>query len=77
MKNGKLLLNDIKEIQRGEGATERFGRNLREFRKLQNMGLKELAGQLDISIQHLSDVECGRRMLGPDKLERLREVVQK
>lgn len=77
MKNGKLLLNDIKEIQRGEGATERFGRNLREFRKFNRWSLKDLAEELEISIQHLSDVECGHRMLGADKLERLREVVSK
>jgi len=49
-----------------EEQTRNFGKNVRSVRDALNMKQKEFARGLDISIQHLSDIERGKKGTGLD-----------
>lgn len=44
---------------------ERMGATLREYRRINDVGVQELANQLSISYSYLANIEAGRKRLTP------------
>jgi len=55
---------DIKKI---------LGENLKNYRKLLNLSQEELSEKLNISVNHLSYIETGKRFISSDLLEKIYE----
>ena len=53
---------DIKEI---------FGKNIKNYRKQNRLSQEKLAEHLEISVIHLSNIECGKKFASPNLIERI------
>jgi transcriptional regulator with XRE-family HTH domain len=53
-----------------------FGTDLRELRESKGVGLRELARQAGLSVSHLSYIENGDKVPGPEVLGRLSRALQ-
>ncbi|MBL7543371.1 MAG: helix-turn-helix transcriptional regulator [Bdellovibrionaceae bacterium] len=57
----------VKALEKMTGGPLTFGRLLRSIRMGEELTLKDFSKSLDISIQHLSDIENDRRVVSPER----------
>ena len=48
-----------------------FGKNLKKYRKEQELSQEKLSENLEISVKHLSNIECGKKFASPNLIERI------
>jgi len=53
-----------------------FGKNLKRYRKEMGLSQEELAEKLNISQNHLSSIEIGKRFVSADLIERIAEELE-
>ncbi len=54
---------------------EIFGENLKKYRKILNLSQEELSEKLGISVNHLSNIEVGKKFISSELLERIYEIM--
>lgn len=57
----------VKALEKMAGGPLTFGRLLRSIRMGEELTLKDFSKSLDISIQHLSDIENDRRVVSAER----------
>ncbi len=57
----------VKFLEKLSGGALTFGKLLRSIRLGEGLTLKKFSKSLDISIQHLSDIENDRRLISPER----------
>lgn len=59
-----------------ETIPQMFGRNVRKYRKAQNLTQEQLSEKLEISQKHLSIIETGTQFASAALIERISEVLK-
>ncbi len=74
--NTKIKKSDaIKALEKIAGGPLSFGRLLRSIRMGEELTLKDFSKSLDISIQHLSDIENDRRVVSAERAAKFADLL--
>lgn len=65
----------IKILDEIIGEEENFGRMIQAFRQAENLTQVQFAKKLEISKQHLCDIEKGRKLVSPERAARFAEIL--
>ncbi|AFY01381.1 helix-turn-helix domain-containing protein [Bdellovibrio bacteriovorus] len=73
--NTKKKSQTVRLLEKSLGEELTFGLRLSSIRKAEGFTLETFAEKLDISKQHLSDIEKGRKAVSPERAARFAQAL--
>ncbi|WP_413587463.1 helix-turn-helix domain-containing protein [Bdellovibrio sp. HCB274] len=73
--NTKKKSATVRQLENLIGSEMTFGLRLNSIRKGEGQTLEVFAAQLDISKQHLNDIEKGRKSVSPERAARFAKIL--